>query len=62
MKGLFFVIRGLLGTCMLVVGATGLAQAQSVAAPDQHDSSGSAMSLVGEKPASGHSEQGEKGQ
>ncbi|MEX5281854.1 hypothetical protein [Nitrospira tepida] len=59
MKGLFFVIGGLLGACMLVLGATTLAQEHPVSVPQQ-PLPGQAMALVGEKPAASQPQQGKK--
>lgn len=62
MKGSFFVIGGLLGACMLVLGVTALAQEQPVAVHEQSSSPGQATSPEGEQPAISQPQQGKKGQ
>lgn len=60
MKGLFFVIGGLLGACMLVLGPTALAQGQPVAVSQQPGSPAQAMAPEEEKPAASQPPQGKK--
>jgi hypothetical protein len=61
MKSSLSVIGGLLTVCMLVLGATALAQEQPAAIPEQPGAPPSTISPGGEKPAEGQPRPSKKG-